>query len=411
MSPRLVDHADRYTLAAEVHARLSVEIHAPTRASYVAVLVTPEDRVAELEHIVTLCERFGVTPPQPGATHFSAQLDNLRIKWERHGEFSGYTFFVAGVSPQPFTESAVSFLPEDWLEGIPGQRMVAAHAALVPRQPVPTAAELEAFFLGNIAVGAEVSEGAGIAFTDFKIHKDGYSRFLVIDVGLTPDQAGRVVQRLFEIEAYRMLALLGLPVARQRGAEVSAMERRLSSVTDNIGADKSNAAVDDEHLLGELTYDLVRTRIAELRERRIAGVQTIDEFMTRRLAPAMATCTTVSQRLRDLSDRVAQTSGLLSTRVDIARERQNQALLASMDKRAKLQLRLQQTVEGLSVAAITYYVVGLINWVFKAIAAGGVDVNVEFATGLSIPIIVLLVALAVRRARRRVVGSDDDNPR
>ncbi|MFN6171470.1 MAG: DUF3422 family protein, partial [Burkholderiales bacterium] len=122
MSPRLVDHADRYTLAAEVHARLSVEIHAPTRASYVAVLVTPEDRVAELEHIVTLCERFGVTPPQPGATHFSAQLDNLRIKWERHGEFSGYTFFVAGVSPQPFTESAVSFLPEDWLEGIPGQR-------------------------------------------------------------------------------------------------------------------------------------------------------------------------------------------------------------------------------------------------------------------------------------------------
>ena len=158
-------------------------------------------------------------------------------------------------------------------------------------------------------------------------------------------------------------------------------------------------------------YDLVRTRIAELRERRIAGVQTIDEFMTRRLAPAMSTCTTVSQRLRDLSDRVAQTSGLLSTRVDIAREKQNQALLASMDKRAKLQLRLQQTVEGLSIAAITYYVVGLINWVFKAIAAGGVDVNVEFATGLSIPIIVLLVALAVRRARRRVVGSDDDNPR
>ena len=434
MSPRLVDHADRYTLAAEVHARLSVEIHAPTRASYVAVLVAPEHRSTELDHIVTLCERFGVTPPQPGATHFSAQLDNLRIKWERHGEFSGYTFFVAGLSPQPFSEPAVSFLPDDWLEGIPGQRMVAAHAKLAVRQPVPTPSELEAFFVGNIAVGAEVSEGAGIAFTDFKIHKDGYSRFLVIDVGLTPDQAGRVVQRLFEIEAYRMLALLGLPVARQRGAEVTAMERRLTSVTDSIGAEKSTAAGDDEHLLGELTrlaaeveralagsqyrfgasrayYDLVRTRIAELRERRIAGVQTIDEFMTRRLAPAMATCATVSQRLRDLSDRVAQTSGLLSTRVDIAREKQNQALLGSMDKRAKLQLRLQQTVEGLSVAAITYYVVGLVNWLFKAILAAGINVNVELATGLSIPVIVLLVALAVRRARRRVVGSDDDHTR
>ncbi len=43
----------------------------------------------------------------------------------------------------------------------------------------------------------------------------------------------------------------------------------------------------------------------------------------------------------------------------MALEAQNQTLLASMDRRARLQLRLQQTVEGLSVAAICYYVVGL----------------------------------------------------
>jgi uncharacterized membrane-anchored protein len=411
MAARLVDHPDRYLLAAEVHARLAVELHAPTRASYVAVLVAGEARAAELEHIVSLCTRFGVTPPQVGATHFSAQLDNLRIKWERHGEFSGYTFFVNGLSEQPFAESAASFLPDGWLEG--------------------SATELEDYFMGNLAVGAEVSEGAGIAFTDFKIHRDGYSRFLVIDVGFTPEQAGRVVQRLFEIEAYRMLALLGLPVARQRGAEVSAMERRLTSVTDSIGADKASLPSNDEHLLGELTrlaaeveralagsqyrfgasrayYDLVRTRIAELRERRLSGVQTIDEFMTRRLAPAMATCATVSQRLRDLSDRIAQTSGLLSTRVDIAREKQNQALLASMDRRAKLQLRLQQTVEGLSVAAITYYVAGLCGLVFKAINTAGVRINPEMATGISVPIIALAVALAVRRVKKRIVLSEDD---
>jgi uncharacterized membrane-anchored protein len=320
------------------------------------------------------------------------------------------------------------------LDGIPGERIVAAHAKLVPKRAVPNAKELESYFMGNLAVGAEVSEGAGIAFTDFKIHKDGYSRFLVIDVGFTPEQAGRVVQRLFEIEAYRMLALLGLPVARHRGAEVSAMERRLTSVTDSIGADKASSPSNDEHLLGELTrlaaeveralagsqyrfgasrayYDLVRTRIAELRERRLPGVQTIDEFMTRRLAPAMATCATVSQRLRDLSDRIAQTSGLLSTRVDIAREKQNQALLASMDKRAKLQLRLQQTVEGLSVAAITYYVAGLFGLVFTAINAAGVNINAEMATGISVPIIALAVALAVRRAKKRIVGGEDDSHR
>jgi uncharacterized membrane-anchored protein len=432
---QLTDHSERYSLAAEVHARLSVELSAPSRASYVAVLVAPEDRADELHHLATLCERFSVTPPQAGATHFSALLDHLRIKWERHGEFSGYTFFVEGLAAQPFAEPAVSFLPDGWLEGVPGMRMVAAHASFSRTSMMADridSRDLEAYFVGNIAVGAAIGDGIAQAFTDFKIHKDGYCRFVIVDRGMSPEQAGRMVQRLFEIEAYRMLALLGLPVARQKGGEVSAMERRLTAVTDAIGAEAtSTPSVGDEHLLGELTklaaeveralaasqyrfgasrayYELVKTRIHELREQRLAGVQTIEEFMTRRLTPAMATCATVSQRLRDLSDRVAQTSGLLSTRVDIAREKQNQALLASMDRRAKLQLRLQQTVEGLSVAAITYYVVGLSGWLFKGVAAAGVPVNVELATGLSIPVVVLLVAFALRRARRKIVATEDE---
>jgi uncharacterized membrane-anchored protein len=429
MSPRLIDHADRFTLAAEVHARLSVELVAPVRASYMAALVAPLDRDAEHAHLVSLCDRFSVTPPQVGATHFSAVLDNLRIKWERHGEFSGYTFFVDGLSREPFAEPAVSYLPDGWLDGIPGQRIVAAHAKFAPRKMHLSQAELETYFLGNIAVGAKIGDGVGLAYTDFKIHKDGYSRFVIFDDGLTPDQAGRTVQRFFEIEAYRMLALLGLPIARQMSPMVSNLERRLTSVTDAISADAASTA-SDEHLLGELTrlaaeverslaatqyrfgasrayYDLVCTRISELREQRLPGVQTIEEFMTRRLGPAIATCTTVSQRLRDLSDRIAQTSGLLSTRVDIAREKQNQALLASMDRRAKMQLRLQQTVEGLSIAAITYYMVGLANWLFKGIAAAGIGISVEVATGISIPIVVLVVALTVRRARRKIMSSDD----
>ena len=181
----------------------------------------------------------------------------------------------------------------------------------------------------------------------------------------------------------------------------------------------------DESLLGELTklaaevelarnasemrfsasrayHDLVRTRIAELRERRLEGIQTIEEFMTRRLTPAIATCTAVSQRLRDLSDRVAHASSLLLTRVEIARERQNQALLASMDRRARLQLRLQQTVEWLSVAAVTYYVAGLIGYASKALKTAGMTVNPDLATGVSIPVIGALVAWALHRTRRRL---------
>jgi uncharacterized membrane-anchored protein len=276
-------------------------------------------------------------------------------------------------------------------------------------------------FDGKTIVGAEIGDGAGFAFTDFQIRSDGYVRFLVVDRSLVPRQAGRMLQRLFEIESYRVMALLALPLARAYAPRILAVERSLASLAEQIA--KSDGG--DEALLGKLTtlaadvesslvasqyrfsasrayYDLVRSRIAELQERPLPGIQTIDEFMTRRLAPAMATCFSVSQRLRDLSERVAQASGLLSTRVEIAREKQNQALLASMDRRARLQLRLQQTVEGLSVAAITYYVAGLVGYVTKGLKASGLGIDPEISIALAIPAVLILVTVALRRTRRKL---------
>ena len=396
------DHPQRLTLADEAHARPPEPLDVPARATYVAVLVEPEDRVREQAHIASLCELFNVTPPVAGATHFSAQIGEVRLKWERHGEFSGFTVFASGLSPQAFSEPAASLLPPGWLAGLPGVTIVAAHAKLIEAAAGPLDANaLADYFDANFVVGAEIGEGAGLAYTDFRIHPDGFARFLLCNRSLTPRQAGRTLQRLFEIEAYRMLALLALPIARRQAPRTLAIERSLAELTDQIAAVGSNdggGGSNDEALLHKLTrlaaevesglaasqfrfgacrayYELVTTRISELRERRLPGIQTIDEFMARRLAPAVATCATVSQRLHDLSERVAQASGLLSTRVDITRERQNQALLASMDRRAKLQLRLQQTVEGLSVAAIVYYVVGLVGYAAKAGKAGGLPLQ------------------------------------
>jgi uncharacterized membrane-anchored protein len=243
---------------------------------------------------------------------------------------------------------------------------------------------------------------------------------------MLPRQAGRMMQRLFEIEAYRMLALLALPIARRQAPEVLEIERAVSDLTEKVSTDHTS----DEMLLHELTrfaadvervlaasqfrfsasrayYDLVKARIEELREGRLSGVQTINEFMARRLEPAMSTCMTVSRRLRELSERIARASGLLLTRVEIAREKQNQALLASMDRRAHMQLRLQQTVEGLSVAAISYYVAALLSLVFKALEKGGWKVPAEIATAISIPFVVMGVVLTVHRARKKMIEADD----
>jgi len=426
------DHPDRALLAAEVHARPPEPLAAPSRASYVAVRIEADARDAELAHIAALCRQHGVAPPAGGGTQWAAALGPLRFKWERHGEFSSYTFFAPGLSPAPFAEPVAALLPAGWLAGVPGLTVFAAHAKLAAAGTLaagpggqPSAEQLAAHFGANVVVGAGIGDGAGGVFTDFVIHADGFARVLLLDHEMTPRQAGRMLQRLFEIEAYRMMALLALPMARQLWPRLLEIERTLATLTEHI-ADNRGA---DESLLQQLTalaaeieralaasqarfgasrayHALVATRIAELREQRIPGLQTIDEFMTRRLSPAMATCATVSQRLHDLSERVAQASSLLSTRVDIARQRQNQALLAATARRAKLQLRLQQTVEGLSVAAIVYYMAGLVGYGAKALKAAGLPLSPDLVTGAAVPVLGVLAWWTLRRVHHRIARDD-----
>jgi len=420
------NHPQRFELANEIHARPQEALRPPVRVSYLAVLVEPDEREREHAHVRALYERYGADAPPAGAIHFSSDLGPFRCTWERHTEFSSYAFFRPGGGDQPFADPAVRAVPADWLAAIPGRTVVAANAEILDRaHPGLDASEIAARFEGNYVVGAAVGGGAGDVFTDFRVHADGFGRFLVIDRELSRRQLGRTLQRLFEIETYRMMALLALPIARGLAPRVRAMETELAALTGTL----ASGARTDEALLEELTrlaaevesaiaesrfrfgataayYELVGNRIAELRELRLPGTQTIDEFMARRLGPAMATCRSVAQRLVEVSEGVARANDLLATRVGIVRERQNQELLASMDRRARLQLRLQETVEGLSVAAITYYVVGLVGYGAKALKTAGAPIDADLAVGLSIPVVALLVALGVRYVRRTIARTE-----
>ncbi len=413
------DHPQRRVAADEVHARPHEALEPPLRATYLAIFVEAGHRDAELTHIGELCAAFGAAPPASDAIHFRASLGALRFKWERHTEFSAYSWVVPGLSSRPFAEPASSYLPPGWVAAIPGSTIVAAHAKLIRDDAVALDADGAALhFEGHAPVGSLIGDGAGWAFTDFRIHADGHTRFIVRDRSLTPRQAGRTLQRLFEIEAYRVMALLALPVARRLAPELAAIERALGLLAASIASESGH----DEALLGDLTklaaevehlrnvssmrlsagqayHALVVARIAELREGRLPGFQTIEEFMSHRLAPAMATCTSIAQRLHDLSERVAHASHMLSTRVEIIRERQNQSLLASMDRRARLQLQVQRTVEWLSVAAVTYYAAGLVVFMAKAIRSRGYPVDPDLVVGVAIPVFALLAAWVLRRAR------------
>ena len=420
--PPLMDHALRHELSNEVHARPPEALLPPLRLSYLAMISDPLQREAELRHVAELAGRYGAPPPEPGTNHYSVDLGPLRLRWERHTEFARYTFIAPG-EPESLAGPALDAVPAEWVAGIPGETLFAAHVALLRGLVDPEAFDAISarFFAGNPLIGAAIAGGAAVALTDVRIHEDGFGRLVVYDRSMTPRQAGRTVQRLLEIDTYRLLALLAFPVARSLQPGLHAWEQDLARIAADLtrrdcdepalldqlirlGAQIDSREADDDFRFSAATayYSLVRQRLAELREERLPGLQTFGEFTERRLAPAMNTCASVSARLGALSERVARATQLLSTRVDIAREEQNQAILASMNRRAALQLRLQETVEGLSVAAITYYIVGLVGYAAKALKALGLKVDPDLVMGVSIPFTVALAALGIRRIRKRL---------
>ncbi|ALG67437.1 DUF3422 family protein [Beggiatoa leptomitoformis] len=421
------EYPQRSILHNEVHARPFEALHPPERASYLALLVNEQERQREWSHLIALCEQFGYPPPSVETKHFSGNFGAFRLHLERHTEFTRYQFIVKADFTNPFADPVINLLPDEWVKAIPGQLMVAAHLAILKAdsvQHLPTTVDdIVSFFEGNHIVGAHISDGAGLAFTDFTIHADGFSRFLIVDKSMYSRQCGRMMLRLLEIETYRMMAFMALPLARDLIPVLAEADKKLVTLTTAMTQAQDKK---DEELLEELSqlatmienivsstayrfsateayYELVARRIIELREVRIQGVQTFQEFMDRRLAPAIRTCESVASRQDVLSKRINNASQLLRTRVEIKHEEQNRALLASMDNRAHLQLRLQETVEGLSVAAITYYAVSLVGYIAKALkSAELLHVNPEIVMGISIPIIALLIASGVRHIRKSV---------
>ncbi len=284
------------------------------------------------------------------------------------------------------------------------------------------------YFAGNTLIGSRLADDNAIALTDLRIHEDGFSRLLLINEDMSEQQTGRVMQRLLEIETYRMMTLLALPVARELAPTLDEDEAELAGIGEALVDAESHHEQDWLDRLTRLSassqvrhqrsnyrfaaadayYEIVLQRINELRETRIQGVQTFEEFTTRRLTPAVKTYRAVSQRQQTILDQIARATKLLSTRIDISRQQQNQALLESMNRRAKTQLRLQATVEGLSVAAVTYYVVGLIGTLAKGVAEWGVPINITIVTAASIPVVAGLAFLGIRRLRAKISREADE---
>ncbi|UZD91854.1 DUF3422 family protein [Cognatishimia activa] len=418
------DHPQRFALSNELHARPFPSLLAPATAVFLAIKkpkdAAARDRDEDLAYLIQLLDRFGASHPRPGATHYQGQIGRHHLKWEQHTEFVTYTVFTEGLSSRPFDPAEFEVFPEDWLEAAPGQRYTSALVRIAPRpSPEKIAKHLKSWFVPESLAVSTVLDDSALIAGDFRIDSAGHLRFAVFPSEDTGQQRiGRVVQRLCEIEIYKSMSMLGFSRAKEMTEQMGRIEPRLMNLIGEIGETEAEETLNEllgisaqlEGLAAKASFRfgatkaytaIVEQRIKVLREVSYESRQTFAEFMMRRYDPAMRTVESTEARLQSLADRAMRAGELLRTKVDVSRSAQNQSLLESMDRRADMALRLQETVEGLSVVAISYYAVSLAGYLFYPLTSAlGLSKGMLLAM-LTLPV-VAMVWFMVRKIKARM---------
>ena len=407
---------DRLRLNNEWHARPNISLPHPLRCSHVVGLRKDQTEADAWEDINRFCQQQDQSGPAPGSRYHVVEIGNCLLKWESHTEATSHTLLVQGNATPPFSETALDFLDQ-------------AKRAELPGPEDPAGYELARSLLGSRHLfGGVMSDDTANVWSTFRMDAAGFIRLVVIDRGINERRLARLLQRLLDMEMYRILAMKALPAARAVMSKLDELEPQLQAVMTELAS--SSDLGSREHALARITdlaaqveqtasahsslfasaraySSIVERRAEEVREEIVSGHQRYTNFLMRALAPAMRTCDAAERRVGELAERVARSANLLSTMVDIEQSRQNQRVMTSMADNAKRQLRLQQAVEGFSIFAISYYAVGLIKYSLDAAASAGMPVDSKLLTGLAAPAVFALVFLSIRFVRRRLLDKRD----
>jgi uncharacterized membrane-anchored protein len=420
-------HPKRGAVLGEVHARPYTRLTAPLGVLHFAFLNDDDEAAVDRRSFAEFCTARGVPAPDASAKHHQVSIGPVVLRWEQHSEFTTLTWIRGDTEKASRQFGAIGDELSAMIGSLPqaGQLLVAVK--LEVEQTSTAVQRAEQLFERTSLAMVPVRSGPAIVASDFRADEQGFVRILVGNDGLTPGRLGALVQRVLEIETYRTLALLGLPAALELAPSVDHIGQRLVEVLQEMqGAEGLKL---NNRLLGELTalaatlergaagslfrfgasrayYEIVQARLSVIEGGEIAGYPTWSSFLARRMAPAMRTCATMEDRQANLSIKLARAADLLRTRVDVELEEQNRDLLRSMNERTRLQLRLQSTVEGLSVAAISYYVVSLFGYVAKGAHDGGVQVEPSLATAAFVPVAIGMIWIVIRNIRRRHLKED-----
>ena len=429
-----LEHPMRRLLNDELHARQFNEFHGTGRFIRYVYFTQSHDK-GLMKQINALLQKYEL-PKMGGAEKFVRhETGQFAIRVERHTEFISISLIDVDDTPALFgakaayDEAAFSHLPFSEIAAFdhPVFHAMWLEIFTMPDNQ-PLAHEMQETLVGRAVSASKISSGGGHLYYSFDIDKAGYSRIALLNDKIAGHRMGRVIQRVIELETYRLLALLNLPKVKEFSAKLDVIETELRSATEQLSAvhdaDKAGQSVDEaDKLLARLTslsadlekiysqtsyrfaaskayYEIVNARLFELSTSRLNGFQSIRGFLERRMSPAMQSATAFARRMDRLSNRNAYAGQLQRSQTELALQKQNHDLLSSMNSRTSAQLRLQQTVEGLSIAAVTYYGVGLVGYLAAAFPLADYGLDKKIIQALFVPIIAYVVWRQVKLVRK-----------
>jgi uncharacterized membrane-anchored protein len=420
----------RRTLSDELHARAFHDFDGAGRFIRF-VFLTGGDADAVLHYVNRFLADAG--REAIATTSKFARLDfaSYAFRFERHTEFLSISFIEkghmvkTGLLPDAF-DAARTTLPLDWAFKAPATLFHAIWLEIGSKPPRGITPDKMLATMDSRAVAANLfSDGAAQVHFAFDIDAAGFSRVAVFNSAIPANRMGRVVQRIVELETYRLLALLGFAAVGEHAAKLGQIETQVAALTNELAAQikhpdgqvenllstLSAQAADLEDIYSKTSYRMAATkayqsilndRLQGLRLSRLGGFQGVRGFLNRRMAPALDSCSAFSQRLTRLSERITRAGDLLQTQTEMIIQRQNRDLLRSMNSRSHAQLRLQQTVERLSIAAVTYYGVGLVGYLAKPLPLAVWGVDLLMVKAAAVPVIAFAVWLAIRSVKHTI---------
>ena len=427
----------------ELHARPYIKLGNNLRTFHFAYLIKENDEKKSWNYLDKFLRKINFQKlPNESSKYWVAEGKDLTVRYECHTEFISLTLIYPNKienknKPKLFDENFLNLLPIEFLENFPGDHFLSTWIEMVPSNFNFRPIDIEDYFYHDNFSGSNVAEDGANVFMSFKSDRtdflgSGFRRVFIQNKNLRTRRTGRLLQRIVELETYQVLSLLGLPQVRQETSHLSNLEKQITEITKSVSktakknlTKKSIDYPDYQQDLNELSYvvakieeidsstnyrlsataayyKLVEQRIQDLREERLESFQTSYEFLSRRLQPAIRTTEAFSRRLESLATRAQRADNLVRTQIEMGVQIQNKNLLESMELRARAQLRLQETVESLSIVAITYYIVGLLSTLVEPINFEKFFISKTVFLALCVPIILILIWYIAKMVRKKI---------